>query len=268
MSQITLAVDTDIIAYRVACRGEQKTAFGTHVDEESIAYRACDNYIAELAKILKADRVIMCLSDGPQGGTNESSQTEEFNFRYGVLPSYKHQRSTVERPELLRDVKIYLAEEYESQGWKGLEADDVMGILATHPHLIAGEVIIVSEDKDMRTIPAKVYAPHREQLKVQTISELDADRFHLWQTIVGDAVDGYGGAKGVGPKSDYAQEILVADREDLWNIVWEAFSSKGHNESDAIVQARVARILRSEDFDIESETVKLWCPEMLMRGVV
>jgi DNA polymerase-1 len=138
-----------------------------------------------------------------------------------------------------------------------------MGILATHPTLIEGEKIIVSEDKDMRTIPAKVYHPHKPTQGVMEISELDADRFLMWQTICGDVTDGYGGAKGVGAKSPYAEDVLFAEREELWDEVLLAYASKGLTEEDALLQARCARILRAEDYNLDTGEIELWIPELL-----
>jgi len=246
----TLLVDTDIIAYRLASVNETDTAFGKVVNELAEACHQADLVVAGLVKKLKATDVIMCLSD-------------KHNFRYEVLPSYKSNRKDTIRPELLQDIKDYLADEYTSRGYTKLEADDVMGILATHEHAVTGRKIIVSEDKDMRTIPCELYAPHRDELGVITISELDADRFHMWQTICGDATDGYKGAVGVGKASSWAEDVLFADREDLWDEVLEAYASKKLSEADAIQQARVARILRAEDFDIINEKVILWTPELL-----
>ncbi len=246
----TLLVDTDIIAYRLAAVSEEKTAFGKAVGELADACVHADAIVADLVETLKATNVIMCLSD-------------KENFRYDVLPTYKSNRKGTERPELLQDIKDYLAEEYNSRGYSKLEADDVMGILATHDHAVDGRTIIVSEDKDMRTIPCELYAPHRPELGVITISELDADRFLMWQTICGDATDGYKGAKGVGKASEWARDIIFADRCDLWDDVLCAYASKGLTEDDALQQARVARILRAEDFNIRTEEITLWTPELL-----
>ncbi|MCV6621022.1 MAG: hypothetical protein OIF51_04640 [Cellvibrionaceae bacterium] len=44
-----------------------------------------------------------------------------------------------------------------------------------------------------------------------------------------------------------------------------AFSSVGLTETEAIQQARVARVLRSEDYDLETKTVRLWTPELLLK---
>lgn len=251
---ITLLIDTDIVAYRGACINEDKTAFGKYVWDFEDACRKCDEVIADWTEKLKADRVIMCLSD------------EDHNWRKDVLPTYKENRKATERPEQLYMLKEYLAAEYESKGYPTLEADDVMGILSTHPHAIPGKKIIVSEDKDMRTIPGYLFAPHRPELKVINVTELQADQFHMWQTICGDATDGYKGAMGVGKSSIYALAVIEEDREELWDTVLQAYGSVKLTETDAIQQARVARILRHQDYNIQTKELTLWEPELLGMG--
>lgn len=247
----TLLIDADIPAYMASAISQEDTAFGSATDLKKACAEA-DKFISEVMEDLKGDKALVCLT------------CPEHNFRLDVLPSYKSNRIGTKRPELLKDVKQYLAEEYDSYTRYSLEADDCMGILATHPHLIEGDKVIVSSDKDMRTIPAKVYHPHRPENGVMDISRLDADRFLMWQTICGDMTDGYGGAKGVGKSSEWAKDIIAADREELWDEVLGAYSSVGMNETQAIQQARCARILRAEDFDFKKKEVILWEPEMLM----
>ena len=116
----------------------------------------------------------------------------------------------------------------------------------------------------MRTIPAKIYNPDRPELGVIEVSRLDADRFHCWQTVVGDATDGYPGARGVGKSDPYVQDIIEADHDELWDLVVSAFNVVGLTEEDAILQARLARILRPEDFNFKTKKVKLWNPEKLV----
>ncbi len=75
-----------------------------------------------------------------------------------------------------------------------------MGILSTHPTKIQGKKIIVSEDKDMRTIPGWLYNPGpNKDIEPKYINEFEADRYHLYQTITGDSTDGYKGCPGAGP---------------------------------------------------------------------
>lgn len=246
----TLLLDSDIVAYQVAAIQQKETAFGFGITEEHWEHDA-RSVIDRLVKKLNATDVIVCLTD-----------TE--NFRKDILPTYKENRKDVIPPLLLKTVKQFLAENYDSYIRPTLEADDVMGILATNPKIVTGDKIIVSEDKDMRTIPAKLYNPNHSKLGVQTISVEDADRFHLWQTIVGDMTDGYGGAKGVGKTSVYAEEVIAAETlEEAWEIVWDAYSSVGLTEEDAIVQARCARILRHEDYDYKNKRPILWNPPIV-----
>ena len=247
----TLLIDTDIVAYKAAARAEESTAFGVVVGDLQEACDMAEGVIEEYRELLEADEIIVCLTD-------------TWNFRLDVDPTYKANRSGTVRPQLLKPIKDYLAETYRSYIRPSLEADDVMGILATHPTLIPGDKIIVSEDKDMRTIPAKVYHPHRPELGVMEVSRLDADRFLMWQTICGDATDGYPGARGVGKSSEYAKDIIFADREDLWNEVIGAFASVGLTEEDALRQTRLARILRAEDYNLKERKVNLWTPLMML----
>lgn len=244
----TLLFDSDIFAFKAAAINEVNTPFGKYSWEES-ALQDIDIRIDELMVELKADEAVMCL-------------THKDNFRYKVLATYKGNRNRDEksRPELLPRVKNYLATEYRSYIRPYLEADDIMGILATHPKLIAGEKIIVSEDKDMRTVAAPVYNPRHPELGIQHITPLEAAQFHMWQVIVGDATDGYTGCPRIGPASVYAEDIYKLDAEDLWDAVIEAYASKGLTEEDAIIQARLAKILSCHFYDFKNKVVELWTP--------
>lgn len=270
-------LDSDIIAYAVAASSEQKFNFSAAggvdakvVDREG-CWKKCDEVVNKHADAVKADKVIICLSD------------PENNFRKEYDPTYKSNRANVEKPELLMLAKEYLHEEYRSYIRPRLEADDVMGILATRPSLLGKDVtdvVIVSEDKDMRTIPAKVYNPNYSDLGILEISKLDAHRFHLWQTLTGDVTDGYPGCKGVGAGGNwdketgdfalgpralpYAHDVLTAPTAlAAWDCVLEGFASKGFTEDDAIHQARLARILHADDYNFKTKGIRLWNPTRL-----
>ena len=247
-------LDSDIIAFRVAARFETVTAFGKDVQPLEDAKIDIVAYIDELKATLKLDHVIVCLS------------CREHNFRNDVLPSYKHNRNQDDdaRPDHLTALKAFLTENYETYLRYSLEADDVMGILQTHPTLIKGETLIVSEDKDMRTVPGLVYAPHRPEVGIMDITPLEAAQFHMWQTICGDTTDGYKGAVGVGKSSMYAQAVLEEDGDELWDTVCQAYGSVGLTEWDAIVQARCAKILTNDCYNFKDKEVVLWEPKSLM----
>jgi DNA polymerase-1 len=255
----TLLLDADLLAYKMTARNQRSYDWdgdgskAVAADFEPAA-RQAEEAIEKLAYKLKADSVLVCLSD-------------DFNsFRKDrVDPTYKAVRANMDRPEHLYDLKDYLAEEYEFVRWTALEADDVMGIIATDPGR-TDERIIVSADKDLMGVPGKLYRP---EIRLQgrlvrkavmaDITPIQAIRFHFWQTIVGDTTDGFPGAPGIGPKSPYAEDILAAEtEEEAWDIVLQAYSLVGLPEAAAVQQARLARILQHEDWDGRSP--RLWLP--------
>lgn len=218
-----------------------------HFDDAKLAAEA---ELDRLIDHLKPDELIICLSD------------DFSSFRKDrVDKSYKELRGGSERPVHLYDIKDWLRSEYVTEERQALEADDVMGILATDPSR-TDERIIVSMDKDMMTVPGRLYRPQLQTGKkpvILDIAPLEAIRFHFWQTIVGDPTDGYPGARGVGKLSPYAQDVLEAEDElEAWEEVLMAFASVGLTEEDAVRQARLARILQFGDYNGRSPI--LWLP--------
>lgn len=245
---VTLLIDTDIVAFKVAAVNQQKHDWGAGLVTQSTSLEAAKvqavNVIEGLIKQLKADKAIVCLTDSE-------------NWRYSVLPSYKSNRVGVERPVLLKEVKDHLASKYETFTRPTLEADDVMGILSTHPKLIKGKKIIVSEDKDMKTIPGWLFNPAKDT-KPRKVTLEEADTFHLYQTIIGDTTDGYKGCPGAGPKAANALLEEYTDSASRWKAIVRLYESKGLTEEDALVQARVASICRFTNYDFTKKEVILW----------
>jgi DNA polymerase-1 len=273
-----LLLDADIVAYVASSVSQTDIDWGgaqTHDVDADKALFEVDRLITETTVDLEADAVMVCLTD------------PDSNFRNLVYPPYKQNRKDLERPELLGMVKAHLAHEYQSFIRPSLEADDIMGILATYPRLLhkqlgkVDECIMVSIDKDMRTIPAKFYNPDHPDRGVLDISEEDANRFLMWQTIVGDRVDGYPGCPGVAEGGKYtatgfeegarsfglAHEVFECDYEDLWDYVVWVYCRGGLTEEDALVQARCAHILRRYSYDFEKREPILWTPDHLELGI-
>ncbi len=62
--------------------------------------------------------------------------------------------------------------------------------------------------------------------------------------------------KIIGPKT--ASRLL--DEAANWDTVVNAYEKAGLTEEDALVQARVARILRASDYDQSTQEPILWTP--------
>jgi DNA polymerase-1 len=149
-----------------------------------------------------------------------------------------------------------LATHYDTFQRPYLEADDVMGILSTS-NIIKGKKIIVSEDKDMKTIPGWLFNPRKDAEEANLISAEEADYWFYYQTLVGDSTDNYKGCPGIGPVK--AEKILM--EESSWDAVLYTYLCKGLTEQDAITQARVARICRASDYDFTHKQPIPWRPK-------
>lgn len=276
----TLLLDADILAFKIASTSQRKFDFGDddgsaiQVDEWADVVPRIHTMIEDLQNTLGTDDVVVCLS----------CPTSE-NWRLEILPSYKGQRDYSNRPVHLAAVKDYMEANWPSYRRPTLEADDIMGILSTSPALYPGKKIIVSEDKDMATIPGWLFNPAKHG-RPKLITPEFADRWHLYQSIVGDNVDNYKGCPGAGPEKaelvldgghyvPYIHTFKSGPRKGLgerrwvldtdstastWERVVALYDKYGFTEADALVQAQVSRICRASDYDFKNKKVIPWQP--------
>ena len=185
---------------------------------------------------------VMCFSDYP-------------TFRHEMNDEYKANRIGKRKPLGLRDIRRWVQDNFESRTLRGLEADDLLGLFATGGTY--KNPIIVSIDKDMRTVPCSLLAGDA----VETVTQAQADRAWMLQALTGDTTDNYSGLKGVGPKT--AEKLLdgATTLPKMWEKVVAAYRKAGGSFQDALLNARMARILRHGDYDFSAGTVQLWDPD-------
>ena len=234
----TLLVDGDIIAYKAATTAERPVNWGDglwtlHAYEQDVA-NSCDQQILKLLEESGCDKIITCVSG-------------KKNYRTEVAPYYKMNRAETRKPMLLGYARGYLMDKWEGQMTDGIEADDLLGVLGSSD---PEKYIIWSADKDLKTIPAR----HLMDGKIVTIDEETADYWFFLQTLMGDTTDGYKGCPTVGAKK--ADAILQDDC--TWEAVVATFKKKGFSEELALENARLARILRSGEYNFDTGEVKLW----------
>jgi DNA polymerase-1 len=160
---------------------------------------------------------------------------------------------------LWKPLREWLIKEHSAQCEDGLEGDDLLGLAATEPG--TGERIIVSDDKDMVTVPGLHFAPDRPHDGVLEVAPGGAAYSHLMQTLTGDTVDGYSGCPTIGPKraSAILGEVDCLDPA-AWDIVVATYQSKGLDEEVALMNARVAHVMRGDDYNFETKEIKIWEP--------
>ena len=194
------------------------------------------------------------------------------NFRKMLLPDqYKVSRAS-EKPAGYYEVLDVVCSRYDTVTIDGVEGDDTCGILHTSDKV---ESVVISTDKDFRTLPGWLFNPQKHYQR-ELITPDEATHFWMLQVLMGDAADGYKGCRNVGRVK--AQAALSAphleDIDDscyyvtaLWDEVL-ALYEKQHRPTDAgtplsnaILQARMARILHRNDYDPVNNTINLWSPD-------
>lgn len=180
-------------------------------------------------------------------------------FRHDLLPSYKANRKSMP-PLCLHDLKEWSKGQWDSRTKPGLEADDVLGILATHPRLVPGRKVIVSHDKDLQQIPGEHLNAATPGDGVFRVHAAYAHRFFWTQVLTGDTTDNYAGCPGIGAKR--AEAILDGARKgDQWHYaeaILKAFEKAGLTAEDMAVQYNVARILHHHHYDFKRKEPILW----------
>jgi DNA polymerase-1 len=254
-----LLIDGDILVYQVASAAEKVIHWGDDLwTLHSDMNEALPTFVERIDQVkeeLKADHICFALT------------TTGVNFRKLVYSNYKANRKAVRKPLVWKPLREYLHANYETFERDGLEGDDCLGILSTSKFSFTKEYgddvekIIVSIDKDFKTIPGKYY--HMQKREMVEVSEREADYWFYFQTLTGDTTDGYPGCPGIGPKN--AERILKpifeageAERSSAWKAVVESYKAKGLGEGVALQMARCARILRHSDYDFKNKKPILW----------
>lgn len=259
----TLIIDADSLLYEAASVNESTFNFSEDnqvvvLDEEG-ARKSLDEAIEKLKDNTKCSKIQLYL-------------TGKTNFRYDILPTYKHNRKDLPKPQLLPMLKEYAVTKYGAKITTKIEADDACSI-----HLSNDPInnILAHIDKDLNQVEGEHYN-WRKDLRYE-LSYAQGQRVFFTQVLTGDSTDGYGGCKGIGKKK--AEEILneylkwsislegnkivkkALPCKDIWEAILSWYMKPYYDKcegdidnyfmyanDDAIVQARVARMLRVDEF--------------------
>lgn len=257
--------------------------------EEEIWHRCCDHKKAR--EIL--DDTIQSYATRKKawrGAPIVLAFTDSINWRKELVdPEYKSNRKATKKPvgyfEFLE--ALWERDDYICIREPRLEGDDVMGIIGSNSKAFGfGKAVLVSCDKDFKTIPDCDFLwCTTGNILVNT--QESADFWHMFQTIKGDITDGYKGIPGWGDTAEgfledpfvtfpetsvlrsgknKGQEVTKWVKrapdasESLWDCIVSIGAKAGLTEDDVITQARMARILRFNDYDFTTGEITLWMP--------
>jgi 5'-3' exonuclease len=244
-----LLIDADILAYKTSFSAEEKTRWDEgiwtwHADEGVAIQKAMD-WIANIHE-----------QHGEDPAQSLFCFTGKTNWRHAVMPEYKAGRKETRTPLVLPVVRDWIKAHYQCAQEEPFEADDLLGI---YSQVYAGS-IIVSQDKDFKQVPGRKCRDVGSPTYV--VSEFEAVKWHMMQTLTGDATDGYTGCPGVGPVK--AEKVLskATNPTEMWAAVVKEYAKAGLGEQEAIRQARVAKILTTKD-----PAKRLWEPSHLDSSV-
>lgn len=192
------------------------------------------------AKKVLESRLTRCVGY-VHSGSSELYITGKDNFRTLLYPQYKANRTRA-KPVHLKALMDYSVERLGATVVDGMEADDMLTIRATELDEAGKEWVIISPDKDLRTMPGHHYDPFKEDYKV--IDPLEAAFNFYSQVLTGDTADNIPGVYKCGPVK--ATRLLedCYDEHEMWEVCKGVYAEAGIPDEDLIRNARLLHMLR------------------------
>ena len=267
-----LFIDSDMLLFRATSATEVEVQLG----EDSWA-RHSELPLAREFYWGHVNRWMELFDVAPEGVVH--CFTDKSEFRRNLMPDYKGSRRGKPKPIGYKQLRAEILGEDNAFIFSQIEADDVIGILATTPGVADDGYVIASGDKDLRQIPGmhiwistgKIPSDEGLQAVVEGdytllyVSKDYAERFTYQQYLSGDPTDSIAGCPGVGEVNArrIAAGLNLDAPVDCWEAVVRTYEQKGKVEQPsetALLQARLIRILRHGEYDFDTHQVKLWNP--------
>mgnify|MGYP003109308152 FL=1 len=240
-----MIVDGDLVIYKITSGLEEAVNWGDDIwtlhADLAVGKQVFKQNMEWYKNYTKSKEIVIAFSD-------------KLNYRKVLDETYKSYRKKIRKPICYSEMVKWVKQNYNFYQLPNLEGDDVIGILATQ-HYKTNNVII-SGDKDMRTIPTWHCFLGDDQ--IEYVDEKEADKNFCLQVLTGDQADGYKGCVGVG---HVKANRLLHDKftiNDMWDTVIKEYERNKMSFEDAYHQARLARILRKGEYDFATSKPILW----------
>lgn len=194
-----LLVDSDSIVY-AAGFSVQKTVEGV-VTAEPVGF-GC-----HLAGLMVESIKTAALEDGLEFDRPELFLTGKGNHRDAIatIRGYKSGRAGKARPVHYDAIRDYLVRRWDAIVVDNWEADDELAMQAHAAEYDPEKLVIASIDKDLMTVPGRLY--HGRRKTWYYITAMDAFVNFYRQCLTGDTVDSIMGCYKVGPTK--AETVIV-----------------------------------------------------------
>lgn len=240
-------IDADSILYRFAA-----------INQEVFSWDGEENIIETDLELAKEGtrKMVEDILAAARCDSYEFILSPKRTFRYDVDESYKSNRKEPEVPlYLLPPLKEWAADKLGAYTPDYVEADDYVVAKATgNPELY----VMCHIDKDLNQGAGHHY--NYNTLERYDVSQEEADFFFYQQTLEGDYIDGIKGCPKIGKKKSI-RLLSELEPEDYWKGIVEAYEKAGQTEEDAIRNARLVRMLRHNEYNLETQAYTLWSPD-------
>lgn len=242
ISNKTAVIDADSVVYNVCHEALVEERMGkdewTWSLNEKDALKALGDRANSLRSEAGCSSFLLCFSD-----------SRGRYWRHDVEPSYKGNRVGRRKPLGFEKLVTAAMEMFPSKRVPRFEADDLLGLFATDPDRPLGEIVMVSNDKDLLGVPGMLY-DYKNVGVVITTSKERADLLWCVRAIAGDVGDGYKGVEGLGEVTAMKElEPRIAKGMKPWDACISVFAEHGYSRADAVRQMMLARVLRHEDLN-------------------
>lgn len=259
MKTLDLLFDGDVVAYRASSAVQKDIDWG---DGLWTCHAYLEDAIDQFKTIVEGAKNAIHLYVNSINGYERTDCYFAFtdpkqNFRKVLDYEYKHNRASSRKPTCYYGLVEWVKENYRTLQLPTLEADDVLGITATDPinKKINHTPVIISIDKDFKTIPCYFFDFLKEDDGLDFHSPEEAFRNLMIQTLTGDRTDNYKGCPTYGP----VKAKRLVDRtplNELWDTVVRAFEEQGLTREDALRNYRLAHILWFGEYDMGDPTLE------------
>lgn len=143
--------------------------------------------------------------------------TGKTNYRdqYARIRPYKGNREKVSRPVHYEAIRAYLMNRWGASVVEGEEADDAVAMLAHAHGYDPDRICIVSPDKDLKTVPGRLYNFRRRGKRdaMRVLTEGEARMNFYRQMLTGDPTDNVLGCYKTGAKT--AAQIVSGSQTEV-----------------------------------------------------